>query len=42
MYKPPFTITNKMLNYSMSITEKLGKITTYESLKLDQFIHHFR
>ncbi|MBQ9900365.1 MAG: Fic family protein [Acholeplasmatales bacterium] len=33
MYKPPFTITNKMLNYSMSITEKLGKITTYESLK---------
>lgn len=33
MYKPPFIITNKMLNYSMSITEKLGKITSYESLK---------
>lgn len=33
MYKPPFSITNKMLNYSMSITEKIGKITTFESLK---------
>ena len=33
MYKPPFTITNTMLNLSISITEKLGKITSYQSLK---------
>ncbi len=32
MYKPPFSITNKMLNYSMAITEKIGKITTFKSL----------
>ena len=33
MYKPPFTITNYMLNKSISITEKIGKITSFESLK---------
>ena len=33
MKKPPFSITNDMLKLSMSITEKVGKITTYESLK---------
>lgn len=33
MYKPSFSITSNMLNYSMSITEKIGKITTFESLK---------
>ena len=33
MYEPPYSITNDMLKLSMSITEKVGKITTYESLK---------
>lgn len=33
MYKPPFEITNLMLTKTISITEKLGKITTYNSLK---------
>ena len=33
MYKPPFDITNKMLSLSISITEKIGKINTYQSLK---------
>ena len=33
MYKPPFTITNSMLTTTISITEKLGKITSFSSLK---------
>ena len=33
MYKPPFTITNSMLTKTISITEKLGKITSFSSLK---------
>ena len=33
MYKPPFTITNKMLSLSISITEKVGQINNYQSLK---------
>lgn len=33
MYKPSFTITNKMLMLSISITEKVSKITSYNSLK---------
>ena len=33
MYKPPFTISNFMLSMTISITEKLGKIETYNSLK---------
>lgn len=33
MYKPPFDITNKMLSLCISITEKVGKINTYQSLK---------
>ncbi len=33
MYKPPFSISSTMLALSISITEKLGKIATYESLK---------
>lgn len=33
MYKPPFSITNKMLLRSIAITEKLGKITSFQSLK---------
>lgn len=33
MYKPPFVVSNKMLVLSISITEKIGMITKYESLK---------
>ena len=33
MYKPPFTITNKMLSLCISITEKVGRINNYQSLK---------
>lgn len=33
MYKPPFEITNKMLTLTISITEKVGKINSYNSLK---------
>ena len=28
-YKPPFTITNKMLDYVSSIMEKIGKLDNY-------------
>ena len=33
MYKSPFTITNKMLSLCISITEKVGQINNYQSLK---------
>ena len=33
MYKPPFEITNKMLTLSISITEKVAKINSFNSLK---------
>ena len=33
MYKPPFSITNNMLLRTISITEKLGKITSFKALK---------
>ena len=33
MYKPPFTITNLMLSLCISITEKVGQINNYQSLK---------
>ena len=33
MYKPPFNITSKMLSLSISITEKLGTISEYHSLR---------
>ena len=33
MYKPPFSISNYMLSKTISITEKLGQITTFNSLK---------
>lgn len=33
MYKPPFTITNKMLDSSISISQKIEKISSYQSLK---------
>lgn len=32
MYKPPFTITNTMLNYSISISQKIEKFSSYQSL----------
>lgn len=31
-YKPPFSITNKMLDYISSIMEKLGKLDNYTNL----------
>ena len=33
MYKPPFTISSKMLDKAISITEKIGKITNFQNLK---------
>ena len=33
MYKPPFNITSKMLSLCISITEKIGMINSYQSLK---------
>ena len=33
MYKPPFSITSYMLEKSISIANKLGKISSYESLE---------
>ena len=33
MNKPPFSISNYMLSKTISITEKLGRITSYNSLK---------
>ena len=33
MYKPSFTITNSMLNYSISISQKIEKFLSYQSLK---------
>ena len=32
-YKPPFTITNKMLSYVSSISEKIGRITAVGNLE---------
>ncbi len=33
MEKPPFTITNAMMNKTITIAEKLGRITSYASLR---------
>lgn len=33
MYKPPFTITNKMLNDSIEIAQKIEQIDSFQSLK---------
>ena len=33
MYKPPFSITSRMLSLCISITEKVGQINNYQSLK---------
>ena len=32
-YQPPFTITNEILSYVSSISEKIGKITTINNLE---------
>ena len=32
-YKPPFTITNKMLSYVSAISEKIGKITAISNME---------
>ena len=32
-YKPPFTITNEILSYVSSISEKIGRITAIRSLE---------
>jgi Fic family protein len=32
-YKPPFTITNKILSYVSSISEKIGSITATSNLE---------
>lgn len=32
-YKPPFTITNEILSYVSSISEKIGRITAINSLE---------
>lgn len=32
-YKPPFTITNKILSYISSISEKIGRITATSNLE---------
>ena len=31
-YKPPFTITNEIVSYAASISEKIGRITAISSL----------
>lgn len=41
MYKPPFQITNKMLSYSMSISEKIANISTYKILKRMPILRHY-
>ena len=32
-YKPPFTITNKMLSYVSTISEKIGRITAISNME---------
>lgn len=32
-YKPPFTITNEILSYVSSVSEKIGQITAFSSLE---------
>ena len=33
IYKPPFTITNQILSYVSSISEKIGRITATGNLE---------
>lgn len=32
-YKPPFTITNEILSYVSSVSEKIGRITATNNLE---------
>ncbi len=40
MYKPPFEITNNMLSRTISITEKLSQISSFNSLKRMPTLRH--
>lgn len=40
MYKPPFSISSQMLSFCISITEKLGKITSFQSLNRMPTLRH--
>ena len=40
MYKPPFEITSSMLNRTISITEKIGRITSFGSLRKMPILRH--
>ena len=33
-YQPPYTITNQMLSYVASISEKLGRITLISNMEM--------
>lgn len=37
-YKPPFTITNKILSYVSSISEKIGRITAISNLEAKPYL----
>lgn len=37
-YKPPFTITNKVLTYVSSISEKIGRIAANSSLEAKPYL----
>ena len=37
-YKPPFTITNKILSYVSSISEKIGRITATGNLEAKPYL----
>ena len=37
-YKPPFTITNEILSYVSSISEKIGRITAISSLETKPYL----
>lgn len=39
-YKPPFTITNKMLSYVSTISEKIGGIHTLKPLEEQSAASH--
>ncbi len=40
MHKPPFEITNNMLSRTISITEKIGKISSFNSLQRMPTLRH--
>lgn len=37
-YKPPFTITNEILSYVSSISEKIGRITVTSRLESQPYL----